>query len=368
MQLTNLIEMSNRYGGNPEYVLAGGGNTSYKDGQSMAVKASGTALADITADGFVKMDRAALDRMFEREYPVDPQAREAEVLRVILQARCPGEEQKRPSVEALLHHILSCAYVLHVHPAGVNGMTCGKNGAQACARLFPGAVWIEQMMPGYILAKEARALITADTRLLFLENHGVFIGGNSVEEIDAAVARMNAVLDAEITRRPDVSPCEYDKALAENFAPAVREIAANGGACVFRTNREIVNVTASSALFARVSPAFTPDHMVYCNDEALFVESGEIESARAELAEKTADYRARNGKLPKIIGLKDAGFYACGNSEKEAEIAAAVFWDAVKVSVYGESFGGAQPMCEALVQEINQWEVEHYRKSVSFQK
>ena len=368
MQLTNLVEMSNRYGGNPEYVLAGGGNTSYKDGQIMVVKASGTALADITAEGFVKMDRAALDRMFEREYPADAQAREAEVLRVILQARCPGEEQKRPSVEALLHHILSCAYVLHVHPAGVNGMTCGKNGAQACARLFPDAVWMEQMMPGYVLAKEARTRIKENTRLLFLENHGVFIGGESVEEIDAAVAQMNAVLDAAMTRRPDFAPCEYNESLAEGFAPAVRELAANGGTCVFRSNKEIVNITVSSTLFVRISPAFTPDHMVYCNDEALFIESGEPESARAELIKKTADYRARCGKLPKIIGLKDVGFYACGGSEKEADIAEAVFLDAVKVNAYGESFGGAQPMCDALVREINQWEVEHYRKSVSFKQ
>jgi len=375
MQLTNLIEMSNRYGGNADYVLAGGGNTSYKDGQTMVVKASGAALSDITAEGFVKMNRAALNRMFERDYPADPQAREAEVLRDMLAACCETgnseasvPRRRRPSVEALLHHIMPCAYVLHVHPAAVNGMTCGKNGAQVCAKLFPGAVWMEQMMPGYVLAKEARARISSSTRLLFLENHGVFIGGENTEEIDNIVMQMNAVLDAAMTRRPDVSPCEYNRALAEGFSFAVREIAAGGGACVFRSNREVVNITASGAIFACISPAFTPDHMVYCNDEALFIESGEIKSARTELAEKTADYRARNGKPPKIIGLKDTGFYACGGSEKEAGIAAAVFLDAVKVYVCGESFGGARPMCEALVREINQWEVEHYRKSVSFKQ
>jgi rhamnose utilization protein RhaD (predicted bifunctional aldolase and dehydrogenase) len=361
--IDHLVEMSNRYGGNADYVLAGGGNTSYKDKQCMYVKASGTALADITADGFVKMDRAALDRIFAREYPLDAQAREAQVLKDMLAARRPGEEAKRPSVEALLHHILPWAYVLHIHPAMANGMTCGTNGAEACARLFPGAAWIAQTMPGYILAREARSRVEAGTRLLFLENHGVFVGGRSAEEIDGAVAQMDAALDAAIARRPDFSPCEYDGEKAAGFAPAVRA-AAGGAACVFHTNREIRNIVSSRGLFARVNPAFTPDHMVYCNDEALFAES----DGAAELAEKAAGYQARNRRLPKIIGLKGTGIYACGGSRQEAGIAMAVFLDAVKISVYGESFGGAKPMCDALVREINQWEVERYRKSVSFGK
>ena len=38
MSLQKLAEMSNRYGSNPEYVLAGGGNTSYKDENYLYVK------------------------------------------------------------------------------------------------------------------------------------------------------------------------------------------------------------------------------------------------------------------------------------------------------------------------------------------
>jgi len=357
--MDHLVEMSNRYGGNAEYILAGGGNTSCKDERHLYVKASGTALADITAEGFVKMDRAALEGIFAREYPLDAQAREAGALRDMLAACCPGQEGKRPSVEALLHHILPWAWVLHIHPAMVNGMTCGKNGAEACAWLFPGAVWMPQIMPGYTLAKEARSRAEAGTRLLFLENHGVFIGGQSVEEIDTAVAHMDAALDAMITRRPDFSPCEYDRERAAAFAPAVRA-AAGGGACGFRSNREIARAVSSREQFQRVSPAFTPDHMVYCNHEALFTESED------QLPALAADYQARNGRLPKIIGLKGVGVYACGRGEKEAGIAMAVFLDALKIAVYGESFGGAKPMDPALVREINQWEVERYRQGVSF--
>ena len=43
MSVQSLVEMSNRYGKNPDYVLAGGGNTSFKDAQYLWAKASGAA-------------------------------------------------------------------------------------------------------------------------------------------------------------------------------------------------------------------------------------------------------------------------------------------------------------------------------------
>lgn len=60
--LLELVQMSNFYGENEDYVLGGGGNTSYKDKEKgiMYVKASGYSLADITEDGFAAMDMAKL--------------------------------------------------------------------------------------------------------------------------------------------------------------------------------------------------------------------------------------------------------------------------------------------------------------------
>ena len=54
------MELSHSYGSDPELVLAGGGNTSVKFDDHLLVKGSGTALADITAEDFVDLDRAAL--------------------------------------------------------------------------------------------------------------------------------------------------------------------------------------------------------------------------------------------------------------------------------------------------------------------
>ena len=69
MELSTLVKMSNTYGSNPAYVLAGGGNTSVKDDTTLYVKGSGTQLATIKAEEFVKMDRARLNEIMKTEYP-----------------------------------------------------------------------------------------------------------------------------------------------------------------------------------------------------------------------------------------------------------------------------------------------------------
>ena len=61
MDLSTLVKMSNTYGSNPAYVLAGGGNTSVKDDTTLYVKGSGTQLATIKSEEFVEMSRARLN-------------------------------------------------------------------------------------------------------------------------------------------------------------------------------------------------------------------------------------------------------------------------------------------------------------------
>jgi rhamnose utilization protein RhaD (predicted bifunctional aldolase and dehydrogenase) len=65
MDLSTLVKMSNTYGSNPAYVLAGGGNTSVKDDTTLYVKGSGTQLATIKAEEFVKMDRQSFPHILQ---------------------------------------------------------------------------------------------------------------------------------------------------------------------------------------------------------------------------------------------------------------------------------------------------------------
>ena len=229
MSLETLVHFSNAYGANPAFVLAGGGNTSYKTADALYIKGSGTSLATIKAEQFVKMDRAALAAIWEKTYSADDKAREAEVLADLMAAKFPGEEAKRPSVETLLHDLFPQQFILHVHPASVNAITCSAQGKDAALALVPGAVWVDECEPGYVLASNCRKKMLdyknetgKDASVVFLQNHGIFFAADTEAELDALVGGIMDAIDAKLTEKPDFSEVEYDKATAAKIAPVLR--------------------------------------------------------------------------------------------------------------------------------------------------
>ena len=95
MGLETIERISHKYGGDSRYVLAGGGNTSYKDSDCLYVKGSGTSLATIKQGDFVKMSRQSLAKIWDKKYSEEQSKREAQVLCDMMASRCIGEESKR---------------------------------------------------------------------------------------------------------------------------------------------------------------------------------------------------------------------------------------------------------------------------------
>jgi len=77
--LQQLVEISQFYGKDKQYVIAGGGNTSMKTDDRIWIKASGFALSDITEDGFAILDRGKLEKILMGAYAEDPFQREREI-------------------------------------------------------------------------------------------------------------------------------------------------------------------------------------------------------------------------------------------------------------------------------------------------
>lgn len=154
MLIDELVGFSNFYGSDPSLVLAGGGNTSAKADGRMWVKGSGTALATITAQGFVEIDLSKLGEIFEKSYPDSDSEREALVLQDLMASRVPGET-KRPSVETTLHALFPQTYVLHLHPAKVNGITCSKGGGERRAPGDRPRFHLDRAVPPGLCAGEA---------------------------------------------------------------------------------------------------------------------------------------------------------------------------------------------------------------------
>ena len=371
-----MTELSRYYGSRSDYVIAGGGNTSFKDESTLYVKGSGTSLADIGEEDFVRMDRRLLARIWEKTYPKDGDERETAVLADMMAALRPGEERKRPSVETLLHDILPFSFVVHTHPALVNGLTCSQEGAAAAEALFAvEALWIESTNPGYILSLAVKDAMEAykrrqgrPARLILLQNHGIFVGADTAEGIKAAYDGVKDKLAARAPGGPDFSGETAEWKNSAELEKVLGELAA-GTVTVFRRNHTFAALTADRAAYYPVSSAFTPDHIVYAGSDPIFVEtgspSGDAAASPAALRAAWGDFTAKYGRIPKTAAVQGLGIFGIGPTEKAARLALELFTDAVKVAYYAAAFGGVRFMTRDQIDFINNWEVERYRSNIS---
>jgi len=355
-QMAALATMSNRYGADPAFVLAGGGNTSFKNAENLYIKGSGTSLATIRGEDFVVMDRQKLAKMWTAAYPEEEKAREAAVLQDMMDARIPGET-RRPSVETLLHDLFPYSFILHVHPALVNGLTCSVEAKAAMDRLLPDAVWVDACKPGYILALECKRLLDAykaetgkDAQVLFLQNHGIFFAANTTEELDVLAAHVMGTLAGVIRREPDLQAIPVEAKAVAEVAQTLSDL--TGGVVTFMANREIL-------AYDPATKSLSPDHIVYAKAKQLALPAG------GDLKAAFTAFEAENGYQPKIVFAEGLGMFACSDNLKNANTALTVMLDAIKVVAYTESFGGVLPMPDFLIDFIVNWEVESYRSKVS---
>ena len=363
-ELEILVAVSRKYGEDSRFVIAGGGNTSYKDENHLWVKASGHALATIDENGFAVLDRAKLAPMGEKAYSADPTEREAQVKEDLASA-CLTRD-RRPSVETSLHDCMEYAYVVHLHPTLVNGLMCSVNAANICDELFPEALYIEYTDPGYTLFKKVFDRLKAwkaekgrQPQVIFLQNHGVFVGADTPEEIDAIYGSILDNLERRVKPLPEAASEVCD--CVTEFIPAIRQILSREGRGI-KTLRITKNALVDCILEnpASVATPFTPDIIVYCKSEYPLL-NADVTEAEAAIEE----YVARRGHTPKVLLVKGVGLVAVGDNARNAAIITDVFLDAMKVAYYAGSFGGAHGMEPSWIQFIDNWEVENYRRKLA---
>ena len=364
-EIDNLIAVSRKYGADSRFVIAGGGNTSYKDATHLWVKASGHALATIDEEGFAVMDRARLDAMATKTYPADATEREARVKEDLADANLT--RGRRPSVETSLHNCMNFSYVVHLHPTLVNGLMCSVTAEKRCAELFPDALYVAYTDPGYTLFKKVydaigqwKAQRGSEPQVIFLQNHGIFVAADTVAEIDAIYEDVMTKLEALVAPLPEGETPVCD--CVSEVLPAIRQILSRGGRGL-KTLQVTKNALVDEFLAnpKGVLTPFSPDGIVYCKSEYIVVD-GENKAAEAE--EKIEAYVTRRGHTPKVLLIKGIGLVAVGDNAKNARVITEVFLDAMKVAFYARSFGGEHGMEPAWIVFIDNWEVENYRRTV----
>lgn len=365
-KLKEIIKLSRKFGSDPDYVIAGGGNSSFKDKTRMWVKASGTAMSHIDQDGFVCLDRLKMQNISKRIYSNLATKREEEV-KQDLQNSIIYPSGKRPSVEASLHEIIPYNYVMHTHPVRVNGILCSANSKEVIEDIFGDeAIYIRYVDPGYLLFKEVKKSIrkyrmsyAKDVKIIFLENHGLFAAADSCNEIED----IYSYIDVSINKKADlVLPSEVDRK-SDELQKIIKTVSGKNSHPRYyykSDNSELaISFVKSAAAFKPVMAPFTPDNIVYCKSKYLFISVGDSPENEIER------FRMENSYYPKVIAIEGKGLIATDEDIASANIVMDIFKSMMKVAGLSELFGGPHPLTEEETGFIDNWEVENYRRNIS---
>ena len=373
-EISELVEISRYYGNNKNFVIAGGGNTSFKNESSIWIKASGQSLAGLDEEGLVVLSRERLHTVSQKNYSDDPVLREDQVKIDLFSSIIDPGRNKRPSVETSLHELIRYRFVVHLHPTLINGILCSRNARNLTLKLFGEKVlFVPYTDPGYTLFKRLESEITSyrekyeeDPHVIFLENHGSFVSADSTQEIRKIYDEIISGIETHFGQSPDVESLPFNP-IMHKVLPGIRMILAGDQPKVIRQrhNTLIAKYYQNHQEFHKISLPVTPDIIVYCKARYLFIEqAGSAEKILDSLKQQLPRFQNEYGYPPKVIIIKNMGVFAVEESVSSADAVLDVYEDLIRVSHYASLAGGIKFLSPEQVNFIDRWEVENYRRKV----
>lgn len=322
-------------GADPMLVQGAGGNVSWKDGDTLWVKASGTCLADAAhKDIFVPVDLPHLARaLASGDFSVLPRLR--------------SESALRPSIETLLHALMPHPVVVHLHAVEVLAWLVRNNFRDNIMALIDSRLrWTSTgyHKPGAALAKAvSTALGSANTAdVVLLQNHGVVIGGVTVAEIRR---QLQVLIDRLITkpRHPITSPL-YESTLTifgcEPYVPVMEPY--------------IHQLAIDAILFNRLSLnwALYPDHVVFLGPRPACYVS--VDALCAELMQTCWQ--------PELIFVQGVGVFTQPGFGAGKLAQLRCYYDVLSRQ---PEAGDIKTLDDEQIAELLNWDAERYRMQLS---
>lgn len=330
----SVISYCSAIGRDPLLVQGAGGNVSWKDGNTLWIKASGTWLGQAAEkDIFVPVDLAILrDAIAGDDFAVAP--------------RVCGDSMLRPSIETLLHALMPQRVVLHLHAVEVLAHLVRASWQADFATLLDNSLeWtaVPYEKPGADLAAAVSLALcnTVDAKVVFLQNHGVVIGGNDIDEIGAT---LSALTDALRT-----VPAEC--VLPHLPAP----FAINSGDWYVPVGDPALHCLATdAALFARLPSqwALYPDHVVFLGGEAHTYAS----------TEKFQNFLRSSNNLPELIFIQNLGVFIRPNFSIAKQLQLRCYYDVLVRQQQNNIINTLRPQ---QVSALLNWDAEQYRMGLS---
>ena len=383
--LADLIRISNTTGRDSTLVSGGGGNTSVKtpDGKYMYIKASGTALKDMSAKlGRRRLRLDAVLSVIEDKSlaKLDPVKREPAVVdRLLLACEDNVKTAARPSVESHLHAFLE-RYVIHLHPIVVAAYVNAKNGRAQIDKLFKSEkfppLWVPYTDPGFMLAKRISKLVQnyqkqygVKPAVMILEKHGLFV---TAQTPDAALRLVRKVIKLCSSKlkpakpRKTKSPAKSDIAAAKAaIEKAVLDATGQSLPVAYSSNNKSVTAFMSrkDASTLLSTPALNPDELVYANGSAMWLEKYDVKT----ITRKLKSLVSRGQKPAAAFVIKGLGLFVAAD-EKAAPLIAEITTSSLIIRMHAAKFGGVLALNKRQQDFINNWESEAFRKTLASKK
>lgn len=373
IEINKLVKMSKKFGQDPDYVQGGGGNTSVKSDDIMYIKASGTALKNMSMQkGFTGVLFKNLLNILKENLKDKNFSEKNALLKERQNANIVFNKEFRPSIETLMHCYLK-KYVMHLHPTFLNLFLCQKNYRESIKKFLKdhsiecSFTFTDFYHPGFMLAeyvkKDLDLYFESHQKIpdvIFLKNHGVIINCDEYEHCvnltqticEAAKQyfqnklKNNAFDNAETTT--DLSE-ELINNLKETFPQDlyIKKMDSNIFAHLIQENK-MEEYLDEGILF--------PDYIVYCKTKIL---KTDLENFITDIQE----YKKENASLPSVIYIKDNAIYILSEQKNKLDAIYETFYSHFLIK-YLSSTQEISYLSNKDIAEIENMESEKYRRSL----
>jgi rhamnose utilization protein RhaD (predicted bifunctional aldolase and dehydrogenase) len=319
-------------GTDPLLVQGAGGNVSWKDGDILWVKASGTWLAEAQSkEIFVPVDLVLLrDAIAKKDFHVKPE--------VIIKS------DLRPSIETLLHAVMPHKVVVHLHAVEILVYLVQLNAREQIQRLVGNScdwVYVEYIKPGAELASAVADQLSYKpaAEVVLLANHGIVIGGETIQNV---LLILNNLLSRVVTKKAKLTPKNFsvvhDTQLLElGYMP----VADKGIGCLSRKKSTLSRLRNDWSLY--------PDHVVFLGAKAELLETNFTKSELEQVV---------SANPPFIFSVQD-GAYESSDATPAQKAQLRCYFDVISRQ---ESEKELRKLNDMQVAELLNWDAEKYRK------
>lgn len=331
----SVIEYCTAIGADRLLVQGAGGNVSWKDADTLWVKASGTWLAEaVERDIFVPVDLSNLRTLLDGgNFAATPRVR--------------GKSVLKPSIETLLHALMPHRVVIHLHAIEVLAHLVRDNCMIEFQSLLDESIqWaiIDYHKPGTALASAVSATLAEQpmVKVIFLKNHGVVIGGSDIAEVSQILGQLTKALST-IPAAISYPPRLESSGVADptnQYSPVA--------------DLDIHQLALNTDLFDRLKSgwALYPDHVVFLGPRAYAYRAWEIFNEESE----------KLGELPELVFIHGEGVFVRSSFNKAKHAQLRCYYDVLTRQKPDLSI---RALTSSQIAELLNWDAEQYRMNLA---